>query len=320
MNERIDSDRGAPDPFGPKTTDGKLEELNQRLVDWSRQHCSCARPFERHAAFARPTSIYVLDCAQRDTTLEEAVLLAKDVLLFFLVDDHCTVEELEELVRFLEGGRPWSSEIIGFYRSLVDELQRLGMETGPFHRATIEMCKGILAERRLIRSRVSPREYFELRRLTAAVGPYFECWIALRHRRLAGRAATLWSELEMFNLLSDITGLTNDLGSVERDTSHAMGAWPEVSYLYIRHADHPGLDTLIESTIELTNRLIDKAQNRLLLLEEAAVTMNEPRLLDYVDFAIELINGSRRSIVRLSGRYPGALERIRRVRELDRNR
>lgn len=304
-----------PELQGSAMLDDDHERLTRRLMNWSVAHCACTRPSHPHAGQVFASSTFARCCAPADTTEEERLLLAKQSLVVILADDS-PQRELEAFQLYLDGGRPAGTEELSTYhRSLLDDLARRGSSTAGCAAAIRALCGGMLEEHAAIPCRLSPEQYFSIRRRTIGATPFIACWIALRNRDLGEAAARAWAELRLFELAADVIVLVNDLASLDRDCSPSVPNAVETgcNYILVRHREPARRRAPIDATIDLANRRFRQIEHRLLLLHEAAAALDEPRLLEYGHFAVQLARGNARATRHLTGRYPKAVERLERL-------
>ena len=309
------SGRDALTPDSPRLVDDRHREIFERLLEWCGQTCPGGHPARDHLRPAFESATFAGFCSQPDSTMDELLLMAKFVAIFFVMDDAST-QAHQDFVRYLDGSAaPGPEEFVAWFRALVAEMGERGMRTAAFQEAVRDLSAAILDER-VLGYPVTPANYVAIRRQTIANEPYVRCWIAQRHRDLNDREARVWDGLAMGDLAKDILAVVNDLGSIERDVAPSSGR-PEMNYLMVQREGPTGLADRIEAAIADANRMFAQAQNRLQIAAEASITLNSPALADHVDFFTWLINGNTKSTIHLAHRYPGATERLMRIDEVD---
>jgi hypothetical protein len=306
------------EPYRTRLIDARHADLTRALLDWCAGRCTCVAGVAGHLRHVFESATFAYFCTTADTTAGETLLLAKDTVIFFLGDDGPTAD-LAALVGYLsasgDGGR---GELTAWYRALVGELRAAGLDTDDYHAASRSTFAAMLAEQAVDPYHLTTAEYWAFRLSTIAGDPYIALWIALRHRRLEGAAARAWTELGLVRLANEAIILANDLGSLERDIApERPAAGFDVNYALIPHPGLTTLDDRIELMIDLANRKADQIEHRLPLVEEAAVAVREPRLIEFGRFIAAYVTGNIEATNHLTHRYPAAGQRLGRLRRLD---
>jgi hypothetical protein len=259
-------------------------------------------------------------CAPPEATLQESLLGAKYIVVFFKADE-APSWELDGFVSYLETSRCATppGELQGCYDSLLQELQRMRRDTTAFQAAVREMCVAMQEERKLDRETMTEEQYRSIRKHIVAVPSYSACWEAVLGQRLSVEAQQALDATGVLYLVAEIVYLCNDLGSLERDEETVRNDPQKVdlNFVLLQMRTLRDRDPAIRAGINLYNQRVEEFQAIRSNLARSKYWSEQP-LPGYLERLRSIANGNLTATKHLiAQRYGGSQERLDQLRAIN---
>lgn len=294
------------EPYRPQMCRASQWELASRLLDWCLEHL----PREDPAALARMAyvaSTFDLYCCAPGATLEENLLGAQFLIIFFVADDG-SEEELASFLAEADGPPSHPSGLRACYDAWLEGLRRRGLDTRRLRVSVRKMCEWFLLERRLDQRTLTEERYREIRQNTIAVNVYVDCWATLRGLSPSEPADEALRRSHLLELASELVYITNDLGSLERDEEAARKnpAGGDLNLVLLRARTLGNRQEALQQVVELYHETLRDFRHRRADLV-GSEHWREPAVRDYVELVRCMTNGNLGATRYLMAlRYPGA--------------
>ena len=206
---------GRPSPAVPgfRFVSDQHRDLFDHLDEWSAAICTCAGDSGRHIKQSYVAATFSAFCVPWPELDQDALVVARCCLLFFLVDDG-SAEQLNAFDLFLHTGESADhNEPIAGYTSLLADLEALGCETGHFVQAIRAWASSMSHEQDIKIGTLTAESYYALRRDTIFVSCVVLCWMSLLRTAVPVPAVSA----NVLDLATRIVILANDLGSMRAD-------------------------------------------------------------------------------------------------------